>query len=205
MTQPAAGGSNRSRPTRRRAAARRTRLQADPRSRLERLLQLRDLVHDHLGPRRLLHDLRQAWNNGGPIAISLGLADHLGLDPARRLLDVGAGLGVPDRGRHLLLGVRRSAAPAWGWFTGWFNLIGLVGVVASVVYASAQFLNVAARPLRLDPRVHQLRRRRAHPRARPSCLFALILTLHSLVNIYSSPLVARSTTSRSGGTCSASR
>ena len=27
----------------------------------------------------------------------------------------------------------------WGWFTGWFNLIGLVGVTASVVYASAQF------------------------------------------------------------------
>ena len=28
---------------------------------------------------------------------------------------------------------------AWGWFTGWFNLIGLVGIIASVVYASAQF------------------------------------------------------------------
>ena len=28
----------------------------------------------------------------------------------------------------------------WGWFTGWFNLIGLVAVVASVVYVSATFL-----------------------------------------------------------------
>ncbi len=28
----------------------------------------------------------------------------------------------------------------WGWFTGWFNLIGLVAVVASVDYVCAQFL-----------------------------------------------------------------
>ena len=28
----------------------------------------------------------------------------------------------------------------WGWFTGWFNLIGLVAVSASVVYVSATFL-----------------------------------------------------------------
>ena len=29
----------------------------------------------------------------------------------------------------------------WGWFTGWFNLIGLVAVVASVDYAASPFLN----------------------------------------------------------------
>src|ERR1700687_1440420 len=28
----------------------------------------------------------------------------------------------------------------WGWFTGWFNLIGLIAVVASVDYAAASFL-----------------------------------------------------------------
>jgi amino acid transporter len=28
----------------------------------------------------------------------------------------------------------------WGWFTGWFNLIGLVAVSASVIYVSATFL-----------------------------------------------------------------
>ena len=31
--------------------------------------------------------------------------------------------------------------PKWGWFTGWFNLVGLVGVVASVDYGCAQFMN----------------------------------------------------------------
>ena len=45
----------------------------------------------------------QAWNNGGPIAISIALAGDQPADPARRLLDVRAGLGIPDGGRHLLL------------------------------------------------------------------------------------------------------
>ena len=34
----------------------------------------------------------------------------------------------------------KLGGPVWGWFTGWFNLIGLIGVVASVDYACAQFL-----------------------------------------------------------------
>ena len=46
----------------------------------------------------------QAWNNGGPVAISLGLAADLALHPDHRLLHVGAGVGVPDRRRHLLVG-----------------------------------------------------------------------------------------------------
>ena len=35
----------------------------------------------------------------------------------------------------------KLGGPAWGWFTGWFNLVGLVGVVASVDYGAATFLN----------------------------------------------------------------
>ena len=36
----------------------------------------------------------------------------------------------------------KLGGPVWGWFTGWFNLIGLIGVVASVDYACAQFLSI---------------------------------------------------------------
>src|SRR5712675_587872 len=36
----------------------------------------------------------------------------------------------------------KMGGPVWGWFTGWFNLIGLIGVVASVDYAAAQFLSI---------------------------------------------------------------
>ena len=32
----------------------------------------------------------------------------------------------PDRGRPLLVG-GELGGPGWSWFTGWFNVIGLVG------------------------------------------------------------------------------
>mgnify|MGYP000349545088 CR=1 FL=1 len=32
----------------------------------------------------------------------------------------------------------RLGGPGWSWFTGWFNVIGLLAVVASVDYAAAK-------------------------------------------------------------------
>ena len=55
------------------------------------------------------------------------LADPRRLHPDHRLHDVRAGVGVPDLGRHLLVGVE-ARRPAAGFFTGWLNLIGLVAV-----------------------------------------------------------------------------
>ena len=47
----------------------------------------------------------------------------------------------------------------WSWMTGWFNIIGLVGIVASVGYGAATFLNITlgvygARHLRDQLRRH---------------------------------------------------
>ena len=57
----------------------------------------------------------QAWNNGGPIAISIGLAADLVHDPAGRVLHVRARLGLSDRRRHLLVGERaRRRRPGAG-------------------------------------------------------------------------------------------
>ena len=41
----------------------------------------------------------------------------------------------------------KLGGPGWGWFTGWFNLIGLVAVVASVDYVVRQLPDEPARPL----------------------------------------------------------
>ena len=30
----------------------------------------------------------------------------------------------------------------WSWMTGWFNIAGLIGIVASVAYGAAIFLNI---------------------------------------------------------------
>ena len=34
---------------------------------------------------------------------------------------------------------QKLGGPGWSWFTGWFNVIGLLAVVASVDYAAATF------------------------------------------------------------------
>ena len=89
----------------------------------------------------------QAWNAGGPVAISIGWPVICVLVLIVARLDVRADLGVPDRGRPLLVG-GRLGGPGWSWFTGWFNIVGLVGIVASVGYGAAIFLYTPARPLR---------------------------------------------------------
>ena len=83
----------------------------------------------------------QAWNNGGPIAISIGWP--LISIP---ILIIGFCMSelvsaYPTAG-GIYWWAGRLGGPVWAWFTGWFNLIGLVAVVASVDYAAATFLNV---------------------------------------------------------------
>jgi amino acid transporter len=40
------------------------------------------------------------------------------------------------------IGFRGRGGPAWGWYTGWFNLIGQVAVTAGIAYGAAQTLDV---------------------------------------------------------------
>src|SRR5215204_2679224 len=91
----------------------------------------------------------QAWNNGGPVAISWGWP--LISIP---ILIVGFSMSelvakYPTAG-GIYWWAARLGGPVWGWFTGWFNLLGLIGVVASVVYASATFMNFLLGALGVD-------------------------------------------------------
>ena len=88
----------------RRAEARRAWVQAGADSRVELVLQLRDLVHDHLGPGGVLHHLRPGVEQRRPGGDLVGLADHRRAHPDHRLLHVGAGLRLSDGGRPLLVG-----------------------------------------------------------------------------------------------------
>ncbi len=83
----------------------------------------------------------QAWQNGGPVAISWGWP--LISIP---ILMIGFCMSeivakYPTAG-GIYWWASRMGGPVWGWFTGWFNLIGLIAVVASVDYACAGFVNV---------------------------------------------------------------
>src|SRR6187399_514086 len=84
----------------------------------------------------------QAWNNGGPVAISWGWPIISAF-----ILIIGLCMSelvsaYPTAG-GIYWWAAKLVGPVWGWFTGWFNLIGLVSVTASVDYGCATFLNIS--------------------------------------------------------------
>jgi len=83
----------------------------------------------------------QAWNNGGPIAISIGWPVI-----AAFILVIGFCMSelvsaYPTSGGIYWWASKLGGAKA-GYYTGWLNLIGLLAIIASVVYGAATFLNV---------------------------------------------------------------
>jgi len=78
----------------------------------------------------------------------------------------------------------------WAWFTGWFNLLGLVAITAAVDYGAASFLNSV---LALYNTHIILNFTTADPSTilhNTFILFFLILAAHSIINVFSSHLVA---------------
>ncbi len=130
----------------------------------------------------------QAWNNGGPIAIAWGWPIICGL-----VLLVAVSMSelvsaYPTAG-GIYYWASTLGGPRWGWFTGWFNWVGLVGVVASVDYGCAQFLNATLSLYGLNLGFANWGDT-AHIMSETFLLFVVILLLHALINIFSSPLVA---------------
>ncbi|MEO3853737.1 amino acid permease [Acrocarpospora sp. B8E8] len=121
----------------------------------------------------------QAWNNGGPIAISWGW-------PIISVFILIIGLcmselvsAYPTAG-GIYWWAAKMGKPIHGWFTGWFNLIGLIAVTASVDYGCATFLNITLdRFFGLEVSL-----------GNTFILFAVVLVLHALINIYSHRLIS---------------
>ena len=132
----------------------------------------------------------QAWLNGGPVAISLGwpIISVFILLVAFSMSELAS--AMPTAG-GIYYWSSKLGGPGWGWFTGWFNLIGLVAVTASVDYAAATFLNSTLSFYGL----HLLGVNFGTTSVQSSLhhtfvLFVLILALHAAINIFSSTLVA---------------
>ena len=147
------------------------------------VLQLRDLVLDHLGARGLLHDLRAGAGRTAARSRSRSrwpLISVLILTVAFSMSELAS--AYPTAG-GIYYWASKLGGAGWGWFTGWFNLIGLVAVVASVDYVCATFLmnllglyNVHfifnfrrpwrhGRPLQRPRQLRPVRRHPARPRA----------------------------------------
>lgn len=83
----------------------------------------------------------QAWNNGGPIAISIGwpLISCFILIIGLSMSELAS--AYPTSGGIYWWASKLGGVKA-GFYTGWLNLIGLLAITASVVYGVAIFLNI---------------------------------------------------------------
>ncbi len=129
----------------------------------------------------------QAWNNGGPIAISWGWPIICGLILLVALSMSELVSAFPTAG-GIYWWASKLGGPAWGWFTGWFNLVGLIGIVASVDYGAATFGSAVLNLYGVD--LGFVNYGNGAGLKDVWVLFAAIIVLHALINIFTSHLVA---------------
>jgi amino acid transporter len=131
----------------------------------------------------------QAWNNGGPIAISIGwpIISLLILTVAFSMSELVS--AMPTAG-GIYYWASELGGPIWGWFTGWFNLIGLVAVVASVDYAAAIFSQALLALYEVHFLFDFTTTNPQHILTETFVIFAALLSLHAVLNIFSSHLVS---------------
>jgi amino acid transporter len=79
-----------------------------------------------------------AFNNGGPVAITWGwlLVGGFCVFVAMAMGEIAS--AMPTAGA-LYFWASKLGGPAWGWFTGWFNLVGQIAVTAAIQYGAAIF------------------------------------------------------------------
>ena len=128
----------------------------------------------------------QAWNNGGPIAISWAwpIIGAIILVIALCMSELVS--AYPTAGGPYWWAAKLGG-PAWAWFTGWFNVIGLIAVVASVDYAAANFASSLFNLWSLDFIINFAD---GVTLGEVFVVFVLLLALHAVLNIFSSHLVA---------------
>src|SRR5436309_2028002 len=129
----------------------------------------------------------QAWNAGGPIAISIGwpVICAFVLLVAVSMAELTS--AFPTAGGPYWWSAKLGG-PGWSWFTGWFNIVGLLGIVASVGYGAASFLyallglyGVNVFGVNFGDGAHVI--------SETFLLYLIILGLYAALNIFSSPLL----------------
>jgi amino acid transporter len=129
----------------------------------------------------------QAWNAGGPVAISIGWPIICAFVLLVALSMAELTSAFPTAGGPYWWAARLGGK-GWSWFTGWFNIVGLIGIVASVGYGAASFLyallglyglNVLGVDFGDD----------VHAISETFLLFLVLLGLVTAINIFSSPLL----------------
>jgi amino acid transporter len=79
-----------------------------------------------------------AFDNGGPIAITWGWL-IVGFFVVLVALAMGEIASSMPTAGAIYYWSSKLGSPVWGWFSGWFNLIGQIGVTAAIDYGAAIF------------------------------------------------------------------
>ena len=129
-----------------------------------------------------------AWQNGGPIAASIGwpVLCAFVLMVAFSMAELTSKYptaGGPYWWAHDLGG------KGWSWMTGWFNIVGLVGIVASVGYGAAFFLFTLLGLYEVDIFGINFGDGK-HILPETWLLFFLIMVLYTLINIFGDRILA---------------
>jgi amino acid transporter len=129
-----------------------------------------------------------AYANGGPVVVSIGWPVICGLVLLVALSMSELTSKYPTAGGPYWWAYDLGGK-GWSWFTGWFNIVGLVGIVASVAYGCATFLNATLLAYEVDifgvnfaDDLHVLDEQ--------WLLFFIIIVLYTLVNIFGDRLLA---------------
>jgi len=120
-----------------------------------------------------------AFNNGGPVAITWGWL-IVGLFCTLVSMAMGEIASAYPTAGGLYFWASRLGSPAWGWFTGWFNLVGQIAVTAAIGYGLAIF-GTALLNLWFD-----------YPNTAHYVLltYTIVIAIAALVNLFGVPITA---------------
>jgi amino acid transporter len=131
-----------------------------------------------------------AWTAGGPIGISIGwpVLCFFVLLVAFSMAELTS--AMPTAGGPYWWAAKLGGK-GWSWITGWFNMVGLVGIVAGVGYGAAIFLQatLALYELKIFG-VNFADSNPSHILHQTFVLFLIILVLYTVVNIFADRLLA---------------
>src|SRR6266446_4604371 len=131
-----------------------------------------------------------AWGGGGPAAIAWGWPILCGFVLLVALSMSELTSAYPTAGGPYWWAAKLGGA-GWSWFTGWFNMIGLVGIVAGVGYGAAIFLNAVLSIYGVT--IGGINFATANTSAilhHQFVLFLIILFAYTVINIFADPLLA---------------
>ena len=130
-----------------------------------------------------------AWNAGGPIAISLAWPILCGavLLVAFSMAELTS--AMPTAGGPYWWSAKLGS-PGWSWITGWFNIVGLVGIVAGVGYGAALFLQSTLADYGHVLGINFADPKPSHILHQTFVLFLIILIGYTIVNIFADRLLA---------------